>query len=54
MEKTWGNLTFAVLNNAGHFVPMDQPDWSEKMLMRWVDGYGWPHLIPSDPNEGEE
>jgi len=20
------------------------------MLMRWVDGFGWPHIIPHDPD----
>jgi len=24
MEKTWGNLTFVSMNNAGHFVQKDQ------------------------------
>ena len=28
MEKTWGNLTFVQVNNAGHFVPKDQIDAS--------------------------
>ncbi|GKA58472.1 serine carboxypeptidase-like protein [Tanacetum coccineum] len=44
--KNHGPLTFLKVRNAGHLVPMDQPDAALKMLELWTSG----KLNP--PNEG--
>jgi len=43
MSKEGGNLTFVVVNKAGHMVPKDQLANSCAMLKRWISGSGWPH-----------
>ncbi len=41
MYKTGGNLTFVVVNKAGHMVPKDQLYNSIQMMQRWVNGTGF-------------
>ncbi|WFD43872.1 carboxypeptidase C [Malassezia psittaci] len=36
--RNFGNLTFATVNNAGHFVPYDQPIAAQSMFTRWEHG----------------
>ncbi|XP_031483161.1 serine carboxypeptidase-like [Nymphaea colorata] len=36
--KTYGNLSFLKVHDAGHMVPMDQPKASLEMLKRWMEG----------------
>jgi len=48
MSKEGGNLTFVVVNKAGHMVPKDQLANSCAMLKRWISGSGWPHEDWSD------
>jgi len=36
LAKSSGGLTFVIVNNAGQFVPYDQPAASLDMLNRWV------------------
>ena len=32
------NLTNAIVRNAGHLVPTDQPAWAKDLITRWVEG----------------
>lgn len=36
--KNHGPLTFIKVHNAGHMVPMDQPEAAQKMLELWTTG----------------
>lgn len=36
--RTYGNLTYATVENAGHFVPLDQPISALTMMRRWEHG----------------
>ncbi|KAG0486212.1 hypothetical protein HPP92_008307 [Vanilla planifolia] len=36
--KTYGPLSFLKVHDAGHMVPMDQPNASLEMLRRWIKG----------------
>lgn len=36
--RTYGNLTFATVDAAGHFVPHDQPEAALTMFQRWEHG----------------
>nr|GMD24098.1 serine carboxypeptidase-like [Ipomoea batatas] len=38
IEKSYGPLTFLKVHDAGHMVPMDQPEASLEMLRRWMHG----------------
>ncbi|KAL8057693.1 hypothetical protein ABFX02_04G200300 [Erythranthe guttata] len=38
LRKSYGDLTFLKVYNAGHLVPMDQPKASLEMLRRWMKG----------------
>lgn len=38
VQKGYGPLTFLKVLNAGHMVPMDQPQASLEMLQRWMKG----------------
>ncbi|CAA0832608.1 Serine carboxypeptidase-like 48 [Striga hermonthica] len=38
LQKGYGPLTFLKFYNAGHMVPMDQPEFSLEMLRRWMQG----------------
>ncbi|PIN09604.1 Carboxypeptidase C [Handroanthus impetiginosus] len=38
LQKSYGPLTFLKVYNAGHLVPMDQPEASLEMLRRWIQG----------------
>ncbi|ERN12871.1 hypothetical protein AMTRI_Chr07g78660 [Amborella trichopoda] len=37
--KTYGNLSFLKVHDAGHMVPMDQPKAALEMLKRWIHGH---------------
>ena len=36
--KRAGYLTNAIVRNAGHLVPTDQPAWAKDLITRWVEG----------------
>ena len=36
--RNFGNLTFATVNDAGHFVPHDQPAVAQQLFRRWEHG----------------
>ena len=38
LMKIHGPLTFLKVHDAGHMVPMDQPEASLEMLKRWMEG----------------
>nr|GMD24074.1 serine carboxypeptidase-like [Ipomoea batatas] len=38
IQKSYGPLTFLKVHDAGHMVPMDQPQVSLEMLRRWMHG----------------
>nr|GMD25395.1 serine carboxypeptidase-like [Ipomoea batatas]GMD27261.1 serine carboxypeptidase-like [Ipomoea batatas] len=38
IQKSYGPLTFLKVHDAGHLVPMDQPQVSLEMLRRWMHG----------------
>nr|GME18570.1 serine carboxypeptidase-like [Ipomoea batatas] len=38
IQKSYGPLTFLKVHDAGHMVPMDQPEASLEMLRRWMHG----------------
>ena len=35
--KGAGGLTFAIVRNAGHLVPADQPAWALEMIDSWIN-----------------
>ena len=37
--RSYNNLSFLVVNGAGHFVPMDQPENSLDMINRFVSNF---------------
>lgn len=38
VKKSEGPLIFLRMHNAGHLVPMDQPNASLQMIHRWMQG----------------
>ncbi|KAL3621944.1 hypothetical protein CASFOL_034140 [Castilleja foliolosa] len=38
-QKSYGNLMYLKVHNAGHMVPMDQPKAALEMLRRWIHGH---------------
>lgn len=38
LKKSQGPLIFLKMHNAGHLVPMDQPNASLEMISRWMQG----------------
>ncbi|KAL3625694.1 hypothetical protein CASFOL_030223 [Castilleja foliolosa] len=38
-QKSYGNLMYLKVHNAGHMVPMDQPKEALEMLRRWINGH---------------
>ncbi|SPC63016.1 related to Carboxypeptidase Y precursor [Ustilago sp. UG-2017b] len=36
--KNWGNLTYLILDEAGHFVPHDKPKAALEMMTAWLHG----------------
>lgn len=36
--KNWGNLTYVIVDEAGHFVPHDQPEAALAMFNTWLHG----------------
>ncbi|WFD26085.1 carboxypeptidase C [Malassezia nana] len=40
--RHYGNLTYAIVDDAGHFVPLDQPARALAMFQRWIHPKGTP------------
>ena len=38
LQKKYGPLIFLKVHNAGHLVPMDQPEAALDMIQRWLQG----------------
>ncbi|CAN8270071.1 unnamed protein product [Cochlearia groenlandica] len=52
--KSYGQLSFLKVHDAGHMVPMDQPKAALKMLKRWIENsLSKDEMAPEEEEEGD-